>query len=322
MKALVDGASRIAICTHVHPDGDALGSSSAVWHWLKSLGKDATLICEAPPKTISFIIDGVPFVDLLTEEEKAAGIIGGCDLVICTDFNKMERSAGAEPYIKASKAPKILIDHHEKPETEYFDVVFSEMQISSASELVYWTLKEICEELPLRSLEAIMCGMTTDTNNFANSVFPSTLRMAGELLAAGVDRDAIINSLYNSGRENKLRAVAYVMGNVLKIRPDGVATIIVTSEIWHRFGLMDGELEGMVNIPLGIKEVNYVIYLREDQGQFRVSIRSKKGFSSLALAEKYFHGGGHFNASGGKLFFPEDIATPDLAQAYLDNIRV
>ena len=161
--------------------------------------------------------------------------------------------------------------------------------------------------------------MTTDTNNFANSVFPSTLQMASELLASGVDRDAILQQVYQSYRENRVRLMGYMQSENLTLLPGGGAYMILTKAIQHRFDLQEGESEGLVNVPLSIGEVRLSVLLKEDEGHFRVSVRSKKGTSAQQLAQRYFHGGGHENAAGGKLFTGEDIPSPEKAADYVEQ---
>ena len=169
-----------------------------------------------------------------------------------------------------------------------------------------------------------MAGMTTDTNNFANSVFPGTLAMASELISAGVDRDAIVANLYNRYRKNRVLAISHILSEHMLLREDGLAVLTVSKELWHRFGLEEGELEGMVNIPLTIDEVKVCIYLREsaDEPVIRVSIRSKKGWSANRIAATWFGGGGHEQASGGKLRIPEDIASMDEVGTLIETIKI
>ena len=323
LSSWIDDSSRIAISTHTHPDGDALGSSGAVFHYLRLVrGKtDVSMVREDAPGTIAFIGGGLPV--------SAPEAIDAADLLICTDYNGFSR-AGArfEQHLRASKARKVLIDHHLNPQEAEFDLVFSRTEVSSASEMVYEILRDlqggsVCG-LPLEVLNCLMAGMTTDTNNFANSVFPSTLEMAGDLMACGVDRDAIIAELYNRYRPNRVQAIAHILSEHMELRPDGLAVIIVTKELWHRFGLEEGELEGMVNIPLTIDEVKVCVYLRESEEapEMRVSIRSKRGWSAAAMAARYFHGGGHEQAAGGKLLIPEDIPGAAAAAAFVQKVEI
>ena len=141
---------------------------------------------------------------------------------------------------------------------------------------------------------------------------------ASELIAAGVDRDALLQQLYNSYRENRVRLFGHMQANELRILGEA-ACMILTKDLQQRFDVREGETEGLVNVPLTIADVRLSIFLKEDDGHFRVSIRSKKGTSAQQLAVNYFHGGGHENAAGGKLFIGEDIPRPEDAAAYVES---
>lgn len=325
LASLTEQAGDIVIITHEHPDGDAAGSSSALYEYLRFKGKTSiTMVREELPQTLAFI-DPAPTV----YGEEAVAAIAKADLILCTDFCDPARCGYPSEALLASNAKKVLFDHHIGPQEDKFDLVFSKTDISSASEVVYYILKGLCaDERQRKALFSgrcgfcLMCGMTTDTNNFSCATFPSTLQMAGELLSYGVDRDYIISEIYNRYRENRVRAFAYILSDRLTIREDGIAVIKVSRETWHRFGLKEGELENLVNVPLSIDKVKVSIYLREDTDTVRVSIRSKKGWSARALAGKYFHGGGHELASGGKLFLGQDIARFEELDAYLEKVTL
>ncbi|MBR1678691.1 MAG: bifunctional oligoribonuclease/PAP phosphatase NrnA [Bacteroidales bacterium] len=329
LSGLIDRASKVTVAAHARPDGDALGSCAALAEYLTtSRGKDtAAILPDTPPRNLRFLLpDGIPFLFHDAEPENALRRIRESDLVILLDCSGFSRTEGLEVPFRESGAGKVLIDHHLNPETEDFSLVFSTPGISSASELLYWILLEMPgmdgnpRRLPPRCAAALLSGMTTDTNNFANSVFPSTLRMASQLLEAGVDRDAILTELYQRSRENRVRAMGYLQNEGLHITPEGVAYMIATREIQDRFGLEEGETEGLVNIPLSIEQVRMSILLKEGDGQYRVSLRSKKGISAQRCAAAWFNGGGHENASGGKLLWPRDIARKEDAAAYLEMV--
>ena len=161
--------------------------------------------------------------------------------------------------------------------------------------------------------------MTTDTNNFANSTYPSTLQMASELLAAGVDRQEILSGLYNSYRENRFRFMGEYLSDKLTITPYGLAYAVITTEDLERYDIREGETEGFVNMPLGIAEVRMSIFLRQEGNLFRVSVRSKQGVSANRCATMYFNGGGHENASGGRLAIPQDVESAGAAREYIER---
>ena len=325
LEAFFAAAERVCIVVHAHPDGDALGSGAGLLAYLRRCrGKQARLLLPDPvPAPLEFLL---PREDVLTASDPACGAwIEGCDLLVCLDMNGFARAESLEAALRASRARKLLIDHHLHPDSGAFDLAFSETEISSASELLYWLLKALpgvgeASRLPLEVLTPLMAGMTTDTNNFANSVWPSTLQMASELLAAGVDRDALLERIYHSYRENRFRAMGAFLSDRLVITPDGVAYAVLDRAFQQRYGLLEGETEGFVNLPLGIARVSLSLFLREEEGHFRVSIRSKAGVSANRLAAEAFHGGGHERAAGGKLHFPGDIASPQEAGAFIESV--
>ena len=318
-----------AIVTHAHPDGDALGSSYALLEYLTvSRGMKAhILLPDTPADTVSFIV-GRKELLLCNDSDPKACLekIARSGIIFLLDGNNFSRAEGMEAALEGSRACKVLIDHHIGPALEKFDISFSETEISSASELLYYILlgmpdiDGVPSRIPAPAAAALLTGMTTDTNNFANSVFPSTFAMASDLIAAGVDRNAILDRIYRSYRENRVRIMGWLQSENMVITPSGAAYIIATKAVQERFSIREGEMEGLVNVPLTIAGVNMSIFLREENGLFRVSIRSRKGFSARALAAAYFHGGGHEMAAGGKLYFPGDIPTPDGAASYIEKI--
>ena len=329
LDALVESARTVTVTAHTHPDGDALGSVSALVAYLRECrGKDAVaVLSDSPAATVRFIVPaGVPLLCHDTEPEATLARIAVSDLVILLDGNGFSRTEGLQEAFEASPAPKILIDHHVGPQTEWFQAVFSTPDVSSASELLYYILLELpdiggdARRLPADTARALLTGMTTDTNNFANSVYPGTFRMAADLIAAGVDREAVLANLYNRYRENRVRVMGYLQYENLRITPEGLAYIIATRDILDRFGVDEGETEGLVNIPLSIDRVKMSILLKEEKDHFRVSIRSKNGWSARECAQAHFHGGGHENAAGGKLWWPDDIAGPADAAARLEQV--
>jgi len=324
LKTLTGTASKVTVISHTHPDGDALGSAGAMTAYLRQVrGKDAAMVLsDTPADNLRFIVpDSCPLFCQDTDPEGAAARIAESDLVVLLDCNGFSRTEGLEPLLKASRAEKVLIDHHLNPERDSFGLVFSTPEISSASELLYWILTGLeggAGRLPMESATALLAGMTTDTNNFANSVYPTTFRMASELIAAGGDRDALLGKLYNSYRENRVRLFGYMESEGLHI-VGNASYMVATSEVLERFDVKEGETEGLVNVPLSIADVRLSLFLKQDDGHFRVSIRSKKGTSAQRLAVEYFHGGGHENAAGGKLFIGKDIARAEDVAAYVES---
>lgn len=332
MLSRLDGyfgqARRVCVAVHQHPDGDALGSATALAGYLRELrGSDAVAIVpDRYPESLDFLDREGEVIIASEESDRALAAIAGCDLLVCLDLNSLSRTGALEDAIRSARCPKVMIDHHPEPAREDFDLVFSETEISSASELLYSILMEMpdikgdAHRFPARVALSLMTGMTTDTNNFANSTFPSTFVMASRLIEAGVDRDLLLSLLYNRYRENRFRAMGFYLQTRLHITPQGVAYAVFDAEDFSSLGLCEGETEGFVNLPLGIEKVKMSIFLREDGDIFRVSVRSRKGWSSNALARAHFNGGGHECAAGGRLRRSDGISTREDAEKYIEEV--
>lgn len=329
----IESATKIGIFTHVNSDGDALGSSLGLAGYLESLGKSFRIFLPSPVNdSLSFIVpedmkDKISVwmaenLDQLKEEVKS------CDLLIGLDFNALDRIGNNKELFADADAYKILIDHHLNPERDSFDEVYSKTETSSTCEFLYYILKEMPEiggdasKMTKLTRDSLLTGMTTDTNNFANSVFPTTLQMASELLAAGTDRDSIIQKLFFSYPLRRLQAQGFILDRMVKFTPQGVAFFVLDRRIQKRFGLQEGDTEGFVNMPLAIEGIRMSIMLKQEMSgnKVRVSIRSKKGTSAQQCAAQCFHGGGHENASGGKLIIGEDIKNIKEGEVYIKNV--
>ena len=326
----LSAASRPVIVTHMKPDGDAIGSSMGMYHILKEIYLKAATVAIANPAPgyLDYLMPENLSQDIFIHEQRPAETekeILESDLIICLDFNAFHRTDTLCEILERASADKILIDHHLSPDRDKFALIFSVQEISSASELLYHILMALpviegkTSNLPGEAATALMTGMTTDTNNFANSVYPSTLEMASKLIEAGVDRDMILSKLYNRSKESRLRLQGHVLKDLMKITEDGVAYVVLDKETMRQYNVEEGDTEGFVNIPLAIDKVLMSIFIKEDEGYARVSIRSKKGTSANMCSKLHFNGGGHENAAGGRLYMPGDIADITDAARYIEE---
>lgn len=328
-EKMIEEAGSICIVTHMKPDGDAIGSATAMYHFLRKSGKSSRIVLNDPyPAYLSFLTPAGLSEDMLiyeTQPAEASMAIGDSDLIICLDFNAFHRTDRLEGPLNDAKGKKILIDHHLNPSRELFDLSFSETEVSSASELLYQILIRTSSvgndatRLGKGCAQSLMTGMTTDTNNFANSVFPSTLHMASDLLAAGTDRDFILSQLYNQYSENRLRLMGHMMKDLMKITADGVAYIVLDRHTQEEYRTAEGDTEGFVNMPLSIAGVRMSFLAKEDNDRIRISIRSKKGTSANMCARRFFNGGGHENAAGGRLAVPENVSGIGKVGEYIER---
>lgn len=330
LAELIGKASRTTVVTHMKPDGDAMGSSLAMYRFLKAFSDVPTRIVlnDRYPANLAFMVSQEELDDILIfseDKDSATSWIEGSDLIICLDFNAFHRTDNLEEPLKKANGTKVLIDHHLSPDLHHFKVAFSTPEISSASELLFHILKAMPQcsgkaaNLPMASAEALMTGMTTDTNNFNNSVYPSTFNMASELIAMGVDRDKILFNLFNQFGENRLRLLGTMLKDLLKITDDGVAYMVLDKETLEKYHVDEGDTEGFVNMPLSIRNVKMSLLLKEDGERVRVSIRSKKGVSANRCSRLHFNGGGHENAAGGRLYISKEISDISEAGKYVEQ---
>ena len=321
-------AERVTLVTHTHPDGDAVGCTVALMAFLKNVYRaDVRIIYPDPiAARLCFLTRGVRPIVASKEPEAARERLAETDLIVCLDCSGFSRVEGLKDVLADSPARKVLIDHHLNPDTAAFGLVFSETEVSSACELLYHILMALpavdgkASRLGRQTANSLMAGMTTDTNNFANSVWPTTFGMASSLLATGVDREALLQRLYQTYPQDRIRLQGLLLKDLLHITPKGAAYMVLDRKTQSHYSLQEGDTEGFVNLPLAIRKVRMSLFLREENGVFRVSVRSKKGTSANTLASRYFSGGGHELAAGGK-FIPTQVQNKAAeAEAFIERI--
>lgn len=302
---LIDGAHRIVITCHVSPDGDALGSSLALWHVLCSLGKEAAVVTpDTPLRQLQFM----PGCDRVTVASRypdhAASLFSKADLVFCLDFNEPSRLDKSAPLLTGSAARKVVVDHHLHPQIDA-DVVISHPESSSTSALIYRLLDDLglLSRLNVDAAGCIYTGMMTDTGNFSyNSLDPDLYVIVADLVARGVDKDAIYDRVFNSTTESRLRLMSYALYAKLQLFPEHATALIALSKSeLADFGYSKGDTESLVNVPLSLPGIRCSIFMRQDADDYvKVSTRSRGNFPVNKLCKLYFHGGGHLNAAGGE----------------------
>ncbi len=309
LKEKIAASLRIVICAHKSPDGDAIGSSLGWAYYLRSLGKEP-VICV--PDMIPDAISWLPGCDDIIRYDKhpkqVEKAFDEADLVFCLDFGSVGRLDEMDHVLAGCKAPRIVIDHHLAPNLE------AEMKISfplasSASELVFrliWQLGGF-EQLGKTWATCVYCGMMTDTGGFVyNSTNPDIYYIICQLLTKGINKDKIYRNVFNNCRLSAIRLHGYLMNEKLQVIESLHASYYsVSRKELKKYNFVKGDLEGLVNEPLRIKGHKLSISLREDSevdNQVLVSLRSVDDFPCNKMAEQFFNGGGHRNASGGKLF--------------------
>lgn len=309
----VVSSSSVFIVTHSNPDGDAIGSVIAMGRYLLNKGIENSIW------TPNVFPDYLKFLDPLNKISiydrnplPKLPDLDASSVIICMDFNQLKRIDKLEKFVRDSKAFKILIDHHPEPESENFDLVFSEPDLSSTCECTYNLFKELSlyessekKFFDKQVAESLYVGLMTDTNNFVNSVKPRTFVTAASLIEMGVDKELLQHKVFGVFSEERMRLLGHVLLNKMVVLPDlEAAYIILTKEELEKFNFKDGDSEGFVNMPLNINNVNISALFTETSEHVRVSLRSVNDFSVNKLSRQYFNGAGHERAAGGRLYMP------------------
>ena len=308
MDQLISDSQTILVVCHKSPDGDALGSSLGWAEFLRSRGKDVTVIVpDQYPDFLKWLPNTDKIVRYDKHTEKCDMLFKISDLVFCLDFNTPSRVDEMEKALVSSPAKKVLIDHHLKPDVDA-ELVVSHPEASSTSELVFrivWQMGAF-DSLDKQFAVPVYCGMMTDTGGFTfNSTRPEIFFIISELLTKRIDKDRIYRNVYHNYSEDRIRMMGYVMYQKLVYMPEyNAAFYSLTREELKRFNYIKGDAEGLVNIPQQIKGLKLSISLREDTDKPNlvwVSLRSVDDFPCNLMAEEFFNGGGHLNASGGRV---------------------
>ena len=303
IKKLLESPKKIVITTHLSPDGDAIGSSLGLYHFLKTKGHDALVI--APNKYPEFLhwmpgTDRVLQFDSNTLEAKT--YIENADIIFFLDFNSLSRIEDMQPVMEQSSAIKILIDHHPLPD-DFTDYALSDTSASSTAELLYEFIVLLGEEhiIGLESAECIYTGIMTDTGSF--SFASTTLRthhIVANLLKKGVSVEKVQTNVYDTVSKDRIGLLGYCLSEKMQFFPQyHTALISLSLEELKRHNYQLGDTEDIVNFGLSVKGMRLSVFIIERTGEIKLSFRSKDDFPANELAKRHFEGGGHVNAAGG-----------------------
>jgi phosphoesterase RecJ-like protein len=301
---LANPSPRIVITTHHKPDADALGSSLGLYHFLKALGVPSTVVS---PTDYGDFLKWMPgeetVVNFEADETKGTQLVMDADFVFCLDFNALKRIHKMGEVVAASKAKKVMIDHHLEPEG-FADYQLWTTTTSSTCELIYDFIVLLDETGKLNAdiASCLYAGIMTDTGNFRHSTtFPSTHNAVAVLLANGAEPNKIVEAIYDNYSESRMRFVGYCLNDKMQIlREYNTALICVTAEELKKYNVITGDSEGLVNYGLSIKGIKLSVLIVDRTVMRKMSFRSKGKFPANEFARKYFNGGGHFSAAGGE----------------------
>ncbi len=352
-----ESARNIVIVTHMSPDGDAMGSSLGMKHYLQSSIVNSqssinVIVPNAFPSFFAWMPGAEEDFVYESQSQEADALIEAADLIILTDFHEPKRigSLGDKILATLNGTQNVLIVDHHLATTDVKVtfakakelVAFIESGSPSASELVFRLIYQLINQtasfhfkLSTLNLEAATClytGMMTDTGNFSfNSNYPEMYEIVGQLVAAGVNKDDIYNKVFNQYSADRMRLMGYCLYNKMRLFPEHhTALIYLSRKELYRFNFQSGDAEGLVNLPLQISDVYYSVFMREDKVnpseinlangskiKVKISLRSQGDRPVNVLAHEVFGGGGHKNASGGEYYGPLSEAV----QKFLDNYQ-
>ena len=331
MNQLISNANNILITCHKSPDGDAIGATLAWAEYLTSIGKEPTMIVpDQFPDFLTWLPNSQKIVRYDKHREKCDMLFKIADLIFCLDYNTPSRVDEMEQSLVNSPANRVLIDHHLKPEVPAV-LTISQPEACSTCELIFrivWQMGAF-EQQTKHFAVPVYCGMMTDTGGFLYSSTRSEIYfIISQLLTKHIDKDRIYRNVYHNYSEDRIRLMGYVLYEKLVYIPEyNAAFYTLTKDELRRFHFIKGDAEGLVNIPQQIKGLKLSISLREDTDKpniIWVSLRSVDDFPCNLMAEQFFNGGGHLNASGGRIngTMQEAIETVRKAiEAFADRLK-
>ena len=325
LKELLNTSKEIVITTHRGPDGDAIGSSLALYNLLISLNHKVTVIT---PNDYASFLNWMPgnndVVEFESNEIKAIEITKNAELIFMLDFNDIKRIDKYAKYVDQSNAFKILIDHHQDPDLEIAELIFSDPLSSSTCQLLYeiLDLMNFNTYITKEIAECLYVGIMTDTGSFKyNSTTAKTHNIVANLIDCGINSSNIHDLIYDNSSADRMKLLGYCINDKLLLYPKNNAAIIsLTNTELEKYNFKKGDTEGIVNYALAIKDINIAVLVVERGDVVKLSLRSKGSIKVNIIANKYFNGGGHTNAAGGISYISVDETIIKLENIFKDKI--
>lgn len=302
---LLNKPFKAVITSHQKPDGDAMGSSLGLYHFLKDLGHEVSVI--SPTNWANFLnwMPGIQeVIDFELNPDKAVNQIQNADTIFCLDFNILHRTKNLEPYIKKSSGIKILIDHHQQPDTASFTYGISDVNMSSTCEMIYNFIVDAgySKKLNLKIATCLYTGIMTDTGSFR---FPSTSASVHSIVAhlkqLGLQHSLIHENIYDNFSEGRLKFMGNAFLHRMTVFPEfNTALLAIPKTDIYKYELKTGDTEGLVNYLLSIEGIRFAAIVIDREEERKWSFRSKGNFDVNIFARTHFEGGGHANAAGGR----------------------
>ncbi|HEV8082419.1 MAG TPA: bifunctional oligoribonuclease/PAP phosphatase NrnA [Chitinophagaceae bacterium] len=321
---LLEKPKNIVITFHQKPDADAMGSGLGLYNFLLQLGHTVTVV--SPTNWAGFLnwMPGAKKVlDYEIQTDKSNVAVQEAEWVFCLDFNILNRVKKMEPILQSLANKKILIDHHQQPQVEEFDYGISDPSKSSTAEMVYDFITESGhgDKINTQVAECLYAGVMTDTGSFRfTSTSSSVHRMIADLKDKGLEHSQVHENLFDNFLEGRFRFFGNILLNRMEVFYEyNTALIAIPQQDLIKYNVKTGDTEGLVNFPLSIKGIKLAAVIIDRGDERKSSFRSKGGFDVNSFARKYFNGGGHFNAAGGKNSEPLEEVVRQFKEAIKDS---
>lgn len=301
--------AKVVITTHHKPDADALGSSLGLWNYLRNKGfKNIKVIT---PTDYGAFLNWMPGNDqvIIYEFEKVRSqkFVAEADFIFCLDFNSLKRINEMGADVEASAAQKVMIDHHQLPES-FAAYGNSRTSASSTAELIYDYIAEdegdqyISEEVA----SCLYAGILTDTGNFRHDTTGAhTHRIVARLIECGANSTRIQSELYDNFSLDRTKFIGYILAHKLEIIEGmNTALMVVNAEELRNYNIQTGDTEGLVNYGLSIQGMELAALIIDRSVKVKMSFRGKGTFPCNLFSKEFFNGGGHFSAAGGESDLP------------------
>jgi len=293
---------KIVITTHKSPDGDALGSSLALQLLLQKKQCEVNVVVPNDfPDFLNWLPQSKQIINAEKQPDIAQKLIEESEIIFCLDYNALSRIEGMENWVEKSKAFKIMIDHHQRPE-EFTDFCISDTSKSSTCEMIYDFIEFLgyTNEINENIAECIYCGLVTDTGSFRHpGTSARTHQIVAQLISKGLNNSLVHQKLFDNNSVSRIKVLGYCL-NSMEIVPEIESAIFSMSEKTAQdLNMKKGDSEGVVNFGLSISTVKCAAFFREDDGKIKISFRSKNDLDVSFFAQEHFEGGGHKNAAGG-----------------------
>lgn len=305
IRRLLSTPCSVLITTHQNPDADAMGSSLGLAGYLRQKGHNVTVVTPTDyPQNLHWLSGNEDVIAFSEKQRTRIGqLIDTADLIFCLDFSSLDRIRELAPMVQQARATKILIDHHLEPEP-FADAVFWDSHAAATAELVFELIAELGDEhlITIPIAECLYAGLMTDTGSFRHANTTGNVhRIAAKLVDIGINVSQIHRRIFDNVSLDKFRLLGYVLNEKLTVLPQyKFAYITLTEQELQKFRSKTGDTEGMVNYALAVEGVVMAAILIDRGDEIRLSFRSLGDFSVRDLAHRYFNGGGHHNAAGGR----------------------